>query len=117
MTPEYIFLLMQPFLFLTGVFIACRWSPARRNREKVAAQLLEANPGAELLDEVLALQSNWRDGKQGEIDRRIREMQDLGWTYLKTSEVWPWISLRSWGGAMRLHFLRKTLTVGNEEHQ
>lgn len=111
MNPGYAFLLIQP-LFLLAFLLACwRWSPARRASERNAAKLLAANPDADQLAELLPLQSNWNSGKQCEIDGRIHEMQNNGWTYLRTSEVSPLISLKYWGGAVQLLFIRMTPSV------
>lgn len=106
MSPGDVFLLIQPIFFLAILACGWRWNPLRRSQEKAMAQILAANPDAEQFDEILPLQSSWRSGKQREIDCRVRELQASGWTYLKMSEVSPWISLRYWGGAVRLHFLR-----------
>ena len=117
MTPASAFLLIQPFIFLTVVFVAWRWSPVRRKQELLAAKLIAETPDAERLDELIALQSSWALGKQDEINRRIQIMQEQGWTYLKMSEVSPSVSLWSWGGAARLHFIRTPMTVHNGERQ
>lgn len=117
MTPASAFLLIQLFIFLTVVFVAWRWSPVRRKQELLAAKLIAETPDAERFDEVIALQSSWALGKQDEISRRIQVMQEQGWTYLKMSEVSPWVSLWSWGGAVRLHFLRTPMTIDNGERQ
>jgi hypothetical protein len=115
MTPASAFLLIQPFIFLTVVFVAWRWSPVRRKQDLRAAKLIAETPDAERFDEVITLQSSWALGKQDEINRRIHVMQEQGWTYLMMSEVSPWVSLWSWGGAVRLHFLRTPMTVDNGE--
>ncbi|MFO1043004.1 MAG: hypothetical protein U0941_14535 [Planctomycetaceae bacterium] len=117
MTPESLFLLIQPLIFLTMVLVAGRWSPARRAQEVRAAKLIAENPNADRCEEVVALQSTWASGKQDEIDRRIQVMKHDGWTYLKMSEVSPWISLRTWGGAVRLHFLRAPMVANNGEQR
>lgn len=115
MTPAAAFLWIQPFLFLLLAFVAWRWSPARRSQELRAARLIADNPESERIEEVIALQASWASAKQDEVDRHIQSMQAQGWTYLKMSEVSPWISMQSWGGAVRLHFLRKPMTVDNGE--
>ncbi len=117
MTPASAFLLIQPCIFLTVVFVAWRWSPVRRKQELLAAKLIAESPDAERCEEVFALQSNWTLGKQDEINRRIQVMQEQGWTYLKMSKVSPWVSLWSWGGTVRLHFIRTPMTVDNGERQ
>jgi hypothetical protein len=108
MNPGYAFLMIQPLILLAFLRAGWRWSPAFSASERNAAKLLAANPGAEQCNEIFPLQSHGSLGKQCEIDGRIRDMQGKGWTYLKMSEVSPWISLRSWGGAVRLHFFRST---------
>jgi hypothetical protein len=115
MTPASAFLLIQPFIFLTFAFVSWRWSPVRRKQELLAASLIAENPDAERCDGLIALQSSWALGKQDEINRRIQLMQEQGWTYLKMSVVSQWGSLWSWGGAVRLHFIRTPMTVQNGE--
>lgn len=108
MDPGDVFLMIQPVILLAFLLIGWRWSIPRRNHDKTATHIIAANPDAVLCDEILPLQSTWRSGKQREIDRRVHEMQTSGWTFLTMSEVSPWISLRFWGGAVRLRFIQTT---------
>jgi hypothetical protein len=105
MIPASLFLLFQPLLFVGGILIYCRCHPVRCGMERRATELTQRFPDAEQISEVVSLCSNWSAGKQRELEARIAQMQDQGWIYLRTTAVSPLVSLRHWGGAVRLHFI------------
>ena len=46
--------------------------------------------------------------KQREMDAKIAEMQQQGWTFLRASSAGFLRAMRSWGGGLTLHFIRTT---------
>ena len=105
MNPASLFLLLQPLLLVGGILLYCQGHSVRRSMKRRAAELTQRFPDAEQISEVFPLRSNWSAGKQRELAARIAQMQDQGWTYLRTTAVSPFVSLRHWGGAVRLHFI------------
>ncbi len=100
------FLLFQPALLVTCAVV---WiilsSPTRRKRELNRRLLMERYPDASQQSVILPLQSSFQGGKQREIDDYIKQMRQRGWEFLDMGAVSPFVSLRHWGGAVRLDFL------------
>jgi hypothetical protein len=80
-------------------------SPVRRKRELRRQLLRKRYPAAFRHSIVLPLQSSFRGGKQRKIDAYIEQMRKRGWVFLDLGSVSPPVSLRNWGGAVRIEFM------------
>jgi hypothetical protein len=93
--------------FVVGMTLALTVFGIRRFRmERQARTLLGQHPGAEQTSVYLQLYSPFPWDKQREMDTKIAEMQRQGWTFLRASSASFLRAMRSWGGAMTLHFIR-----------
>src|ERR1700677_2870705 len=81
--------------------------PRRIRMERHARELLAQHPGAEQTSVYLELHSTFAGPKRREIDTKIAEMQPQGWTFLRAAGASLLRTLRSWGGGVTLHFIRK----------
>ena len=97
--PYILFLL--PFVMLVPFVLIPRMKMERRARA-----LLSEYPRAERKSVYLAFHSGWAAGKGREMDAKIAELRDGGWTYLRATEASPLRTFRSWGGGVTLHFIR-----------
>ena len=79
----------------------------RFRMERRARALLAESPEAERTSVYLELHSTFAAGKQREIDAKIAELEPQGWTFLRAMEASPLRTMRSWGGGLTLHFIRK----------
>ncbi len=94
-------------LFFVGMAAALTVFGIRRFRmDRQARELVGQNPGAEQTSVCLQLYSPFPWDKQREMDAKIAEMQQQGWTFLRASSASVFRAMRSWGGAMTLHFIR-----------
>ena len=93
--------------FIAGMTLAVTVFSIRRFRmERQARVIVEQHPGAEQTSVYLQLYSPFPWDKQREMDTRISEMQQQGWTFLRSSSVRFLRAMRSWGGGLTLHFIR-----------
>jgi len=93
--------------FVVGMTLALTVFGIRRFRmERQARALLGQHPGAEQTSVYLQLYSPFPWDKQREMDAKIAEMQQQGWTFLRASSTSFFRAMRSWGGALTLHFIR-----------
>lgn len=76
--------------------------------ERRARLLLSQFPDAERTSIYLPFRSAWPSVKRREMDDKIAEMEKAGWTFLRGAEASPLRTLRSWGGGIVLHFMRKS---------
>ncbi|MHC5026525.1 MAG: hypothetical protein ACYTGR_07160 [Planctomycetota bacterium] len=90
-----------PTFFVLALVIVPRVCMERRARE-----LLSLSPDAERTSIYLSLGSTFSWGKQREIDARIDEMREEGWTYLRAREANPLRTILPWGGGVNLDFIR-----------
>ena len=103
---EFLFfatLLVVPAVIALGIVLRERILKERRARS-----LLAKFPDAERKSIYLPFRSAWPSVKRQEMDSRIAEMERAGWMFLRGAEASPLRTLRSWGGGMTLHFLRRT---------
>jgi hypothetical protein len=106
MNPASAFLLFQPVLLvICAVVLIVLAYPIKRERELRGRLLLERYPEAPRHSIILPLRTSFRGGKQREIDACIEQMRQRGLVLLDLGAVSPFISLRHWGGAVRLDFL------------
>ena len=80
--------------------------PRRIRMERHARSILAQHPGAEQTSVHLELHSTFAWDKQREMDAKIAEMHQEGWTFLRASSAGFFRAMRSWGGALTLHFIR-----------
>ena len=93
--------------FVVGMALALTVYGIRRSKmERQARALLGQHPGAEQTSVCLQLNSPLPWDKQREMDAKIAEMQKQGWTFWRASSASFLRAMRSWGGAMTLHFIR-----------
>ncbi len=93
--------------FVVGMTLALTLFGIRRFRmERQARALLIQHPGAEQTSVYLQLDSPFPWDKQREMAAKIAEMQTQGWTFLRASSASFFRAMRSWGGALTLHFIR-----------
>jgi hypothetical protein len=95
-------------MLLPALFVVCLVVLVPRIRmERRAHVLLARFPDAERTSVYLPLRSGWAGGKRKEMEAKISEMNDAGWTFLRATEASPWRTLCSWGGGLNLHFIRE----------
>lgn len=105
---------IREFLFFATIVvvpIAIALGIALRERipmERRARSLLLQFPDAERTSIYLPFRSAWPSVKRREMELKIGEMENAGWTFLRGAEANPFRTLRSWGGGMNLHFIRRT---------
>ena len=93
--------------FVIGMALALTVFGIRHSRmERQARALLGQHPGAEQTSVYLQLYSPFPWDKQREMDAKIAEMQQQGWTFLRASSASFFRAMRSWGGGMTLQFIR-----------
>jgi hypothetical protein len=80
--------------------------PARLRMERRARSLVAQYPRAERTSVYLQLHSARAPSKQREVDAKVAEMRERGWTFLRSAEASPLRTIRSWGGGLTLHFIR-----------
>lgn len=102
MNPRWILIGFQLFL-IAAIFAACQIRSRRRLTTNVRSL---ANEEGSLRQCVRTVQFRSCRGRSSVIDRVVDEMQGRGWHYLGPASVGFLESLRSWGGAVRLHFAR-----------
>lgn len=96
--------------FVVGVACAFIVFAIRRFRmERRARALLNQYPRAEQTSVCLQFYSPFPWDKQREMDAKIAEMHQQGWTFLRASSANFLRAMRSWGGAMTMHFIRTTV--------
>jgi hypothetical protein len=103
---EFLFfaaLVAVPMLIALGIALRERIPMERRAR-----LLLAQFPDAEQTSIYLPFGSAWPSVKRREMELKIAEMENAGWTFLRGAEANPLRTLRSWGGGMTLHFIRRT---------
>lgn len=99
------YIILIPFV----VGVACAWTVfgiRRLRMERRARALLSQHPRAEQSSLCLQLESPFPWDKQREMDAKIAEMHQQGWTFLRASSAGFLRAMRSWGGALTLHFIR-----------
>lgn len=96
-------LFLIPF---AGVFVVLVLIP-RLRMERRARALLTQNPGAQRTSVYLPFHSTLADGKRVEMDAKISEMGRAGWTFLRATEANPFRTICSWGGGLKMHFIRR----------
>ena len=93
--------------FILGVASALTVFAIRRFRmERRARALISQHPRAEQTSVCLQLYSPFPWDKQREMDAKIAEMHQQGWTFLRATSADFLRAMRSWGGALTLHFIR-----------
>ncbi len=93
--------------FVVGMACALTVFGIRRFRmERRARALLGQHPRAEQTSVWLQFYSAFPWEKQREMDAKIAEMHQQGWTFLRASSGSFLRAMRSWGGALTLHFIR-----------
>src|SRR5690349_19551740 len=90
---------------LTALGMALR---ERIRMERRARSLLSQFPNAEQTSIYIPFHSAWPNTKRREMEVKIAEMEHAGWTFLRGAEASPLRTLRSWGGGLNLHFVRKS---------
>ena len=96
--------------FVVGMTFALVVFAIRRFRMKQRAHaLLEQHRGAEQTSVFVQFYSPFPWDKQREMDAKIAEMQQQGWTFLRASSASFFRAMRSWGGGLTLHFIRTTV--------
>jgi hypothetical protein len=96
--------------FVAGITLALTVFGIRRFRmERQARVLLGLHPGAPQTSIYLQLYSPFPWDKQREMDTKIAEMQQQGWTYLRASSAGFLQAMGSWGGGLTLHFIRTSV--------
>jgi hypothetical protein len=93
-------LLLVAVMFVLFVLIP------RLRMERRARVLLAQHPNAERKSVYVAFRCGWASGKRREMDAKIAEMKDAGWTFLRATEASPVRTLCSWGGGVTLQFIR-----------
>jgi hypothetical protein len=94
-------LMALPVLSALGIALRDRIPMQRRARS-----LLSQFPDAQRTSIYLPLRSTWPRLKRREMEAKIADMENAGWTFLRGAEASPLRTLRSWGGGMKLHFIR-----------
>ena len=99
------YIIIIPFAF--GLAAALTVFGIRRIRmERRARALLSQHPRAEQTSICLQLYSPFPWDKQREMDAKIAEMHQEGWTLLRASSAGFLRAMHSWGGALTLQFIR-----------
>ena len=79
----------------------------RFRMERQASTLLAQHPGAEQTSVYLQLYSPFPWDRQRELDAKIAEMQPQGWTFLRARPASLLRAFRSWGGCLKVDFIRR----------
>jgi hypothetical protein len=95
-------------LLAVAVFVLVRALPLRLRMERRAKDLLAQMPQHELRTVYLAFNSVWPRARESKIAAKISQEQQEGWTFLRASEASPLKTIRTWGGGVNLHFIRKS---------
>ena len=74
--------------------------------ERRARRVLRTMSDYEEITECLRLDSPWPKAKQKAMERKIEEMANAGWVFLKACEANPLQTICSLGGILTLHFVR-----------
>jgi hypothetical protein len=74
--------------------------------ERRAKALLAEHPQAERMSVYVTFSSTFANDKEREMEAKIAEMKELGWTFLRATEASPLRTLRSWGGGVNLRLIR-----------
>lgn len=94
-------------LFLASLTVWMVMVPRRRMQER-AKQILREMPHHEEQEIYLRFTSPWPSAKKRAFEAKIAEIEADGWTYLKANEAGFLRTIRSIGGGLNLHFVRKT---------
>jgi hypothetical protein len=93
-----------PVAILFVVFLAYLLGRIRAARR--AHAIIGRHPGAERKSVYFAFRSTFAWDIEREMDAKIAEMTRSGWAFLRATEANPFLTLRSWGGGLNLHFIR-----------
>ena len=100
-----IFIELAPFAIM-GLLMVAFILPLRLRMKRRARALLAQNPAAEQTSVYLELHSLFIWSRQREIDAKIAEMQQTGWTFLEAMESVPYFLIPSRRSGLTLHFIR-----------
>lgn len=113
-------------LFIAGMPLVpylVGYLPERLHVRKMAEAFHQKHPSSERESVYLRFRCMDWTSKQLELDSKIAEMRQLGWTFLGATSANPVRTLFSWWGGMNLHFIRPqsewqqdSMTTLNSEH-
>ena len=96
---------LAPYIIM-GLVMVAFILPLRIRMKRRSRALLAQNPGAEQTSVYLELHSPYIWNRQREIDAKIAEMKQHGWTFLESMQSVPYFLITGRQRGVTLHFIR-----------